>query len=137
MTFKTLLTSINDIHNTLHIKALQSVSVNLTIRNYIIGHYIVEYEQNGNDRAEYGARVLESMADNLKHIKGISTTNLRFFRQFYSMYPQIHQSPTNELKMNIKVQVNKLLTHLIGTVEVSKMGNYQLHKVFGFIKIIL
>lgn len=92
MTFKNLISNINDIHNTLQIKALQSVSVNLTIRNYLIGHYIVEYEQSGNDRAKYGAKVLESMADNLKHIKGMSTTNLRLFRQFYSMYPQIHQS---------------------------------------------
>lgn len=37
MTFKTLLTNINDIHNTLQIKALQSVSVNLTIRNILKG----------------------------------------------------------------------------------------------------
>jgi len=87
-----ILAKIDDIHNTLQIKALQSVSVNLTIRNYLIGHYIVEYEQSGNDRAKYRAKVLESMADNLKHIKGMSTTNLRLFRQFYSIYPQIHQS---------------------------------------------
>lgn len=69
MTFKNLISSINDIHTTLQIKAIQSVSVNLTIRNYLIGHYIVEYEQNGNDRAEYGAKVIENIADNLKHIK--------------------------------------------------------------------
>lgn len=139
MTFKNLISNINDIHNTLQIKALQSVSVNLTIRNYLIGHYIVEYEQNGNDRAEYGARVLESMADNLKHIKGMSTTNLRLFRQFYSMYPQIHQSlpdqlkiaikihqsVTDESKINLKVQANKLLTHLTFThfVELIKIDD--------------
>lgn len=50
---------------------------------------------------------------------------------------KIHQSVTDESKTNLKVQANKLLTHLIGAVEVSKMGNYQLHKVFGFVKIIL
>lgn len=85
MTFKTLLININEIHNTLQIKALQSVSVNLTIRNYIIGHYIVEYEQNGNDRAEYGAKIIDNLADSLKHIKGLSPINLRLFREFYSM----------------------------------------------------
>jgi predicted nuclease of restriction endonuclease-like (RecB) superfamily len=129
MTFKTLLSNINEIHNTLQIKALQSVSVNLTIRNYLIGHYIVEYEQNGNDRAEYGVKAIQNLADNLKHIKGMSTTNLRLFRQFYSMYPQIHQSlpdqlkvtikihqsVTDELKMNAKIETNRLLTHLTFT----------------------
>ncbi|DAB29757.1 MAG TPA: cytoplasmic protein, partial [Sulfurimonas sp. UBA12504] len=96
-----------------------------TIRNYLIGYYIVEYEQNGNDRAKYGAKVLESMADNLKHIKGLSTTNLRLFRQFYSMYPQIHQSLTDESKINLKIQTNKLLTHLTFThfVELIKIDD--------------
>ncbi|DAB28127.1 MAG: hypothetical protein A2513_10980 [Sulfurimonas sp. RIFOXYD12_FULL_33_39] len=69
MTFKNLISSINDIHTTLQIKAIQSVSVNLTIRNYLIRHHIVEYEQNGNDRAEYGAQIIQNLADNLKHIK--------------------------------------------------------------------
>lgn len=129
MTFKNLISNISDIHNTLQIKALQSVSVNLTIRNYIIGHYIVEYEQNGNDRAEYGAKIIDNLADSLKHIKGLSSTNLKMIRQFYLAYPQIsqtlsdqlkiaikiHQSVTDELKMNLKVQANKLLTHLTVT----------------------
>lgn len=139
MTFKTLISNINDIHNTLQIKTLQSVSVNLTIRNYLIGHYIIEYEQNGNDRAEYGAKIIDNLADSLKHIKGLSTTNLRLFRQFYSMYPQIHQSlpdqlkiaikihqsSTDESKTNLKIQTNKLLTHLTFThfVELIKIDN--------------
>ena len=92
MTFKTLISNINNIHNTLQIKALQSVSVNLTIRNYLIGHYIVEYEQNGNDRAEYGVKVIQNLADNLKYIKGLSLTNLKMMRQFYLAYPQISQT---------------------------------------------
>jgi hypothetical protein len=46
MTFKNLISNINEIHNTLQIEALQGVNVNLIIRNYFIGHYMVEYEQN-------------------------------------------------------------------------------------------
>jgi predicted nuclease of restriction endonuclease-like (RecB) superfamily len=99
MTFKTLISNINDIHNTLQIKALQSVSVNLTIRNYLIGHYIVEYEQNGNDRAEYGAKAIQNLADNLQHIKGLSLTNLKMMRQFYLLYPQISQTVSDQFKL--------------------------------------
>ena len=102
MTFKNLISNINDIHNTLHIKALQSVSVNLTIRNYIIGHYIVEYEQNGNDRAEYGAKIIDNLADSLKHIKGLSSTNLKMIRQFYLAYPQISQTLSDQFKLEYK-----------------------------------
>lgn len=102
MTFKNLISNINDIHNTLQIKALQSVSVNLTIRNYLIGHYIVEYEQNGNDRAEYGAKVIQNLADNLQHIKGLSLTNLKMMRQFYLLYPQISQTLSDQFKIEYK-----------------------------------
>ena len=99
MTFENLLSSINDIHESLQIKAIQSVSVNLTIRNYIIGHYIVEYEQKGNDRAEYGAKIIQNIADNLKHIKGLSLTNLKMMRTFYLMYPQISQTVSDQFKI--------------------------------------
>lgn len=123
MTFKNLISNINEIHNTLQIKALQSVSVNLTIRNYIIGHYIVEYEQNGNDRAEYGAKIIDNLADSLKHIKGLSPTNLRLFRTFYQVYPQIQQTLSDKFKLeglsiqqtvsvkSLSVPENKLLKY--------------------------
>lgn len=123
MTFKNLISNINDIHNTLQIKALQSVSVNLTIRNYLIGHYIVEYEQNGNDRAEYGAKIIDNLADSLKHIKGLSPTNLRLFRTFYQVYPQIQQTLSDKFKLeglsiqqtvsvkSLSVPENKLLKY--------------------------
>ncbi len=102
MTFESLLSSINNIHTSLQIKALQSVSVNLTIRNYLIGHYIIEYEQNGNDRAKYGAKVIQNLADNLKHIKGLSLTNLKMMRQFYMFYPQISQTVSRQFEIEYK-----------------------------------
>ena len=61
----------------------------LTIRNWLIGYYIVEFEQNGKDRAEYGKSLLKSIAKNLSHIKGMEERSLRRFRQFYLFYPQI------------------------------------------------
>ena len=48
MTLPNLISTIDTVHRAFQVKALQSVSINLTLRNFIIGYYIVEYEQNGN-----------------------------------------------------------------------------------------
>lgn len=98
MTLNNLIITITDIHETYQHQALQSVSINLTLRNFIIGYYIVEYEQNGSDRATYGSKLIENMAQKLSHIKGMSRSNLQSFRQFYLMYPQISQTVSGEFK---------------------------------------
>jgi hypothetical protein len=90
--FNNLVTQIETTHQTLQTQAIKSVSTTLTIRNWLIGYYIVEYEQSGEDRAEYGAKVIENLVQKLKHIKGMSATNLRLFRTFYTNYPQISQT---------------------------------------------
>lgn len=74
MTLSSLILTIDTVHQTFHTKAMQSVSINLTLRNFIIGYYIVEYEQNGSDRATYGSKLIENMAQKLSHIKGMSST---------------------------------------------------------------
>src|SRR5450432_968064 len=72
----------------------KQVNVAMTLRNWIIGCHIVEYEQSGNDRAKYGNKVLETLATRLKEkdVKGLAETNLKLFRQFYTAYPQIGQT---------------------------------------------
>ncbi|MBD3807896.1 MAG: hypothetical protein IE880_04170 [Epsilonproteobacteria bacterium] len=99
MTLSSLISTISTVHQTFQTKALQSVSVNLTLRNFIIGYYIVEYEQNGRDRATYGSKLIENMAKKLSHIKGMSTSNLKSFRQFYLIYPQIGQTLSDQFQL--------------------------------------
>ena len=41
----------------------RQVNTALTLRNWIIGYYIVEYEQEGHDRAKYGQRLYKVIAD--------------------------------------------------------------------------
>lgn len=103
MTLSALISSIDTVHATLQAKALQSVSVNLTLRNFIIGYYIVEYEQNGSDRATYGEKLIENLAKKLSHIKGVSPTALKLMRQFYLTYPQISQSLPDQFKLPQKI----------------------------------
>ena len=68
------------------------------VRNWLFGWYIVEYEQHGADRAEYGRGLIASLSCKLiaGEVKGCSPTNLRKFREFYLAYPEIQQTPSVE-----------------------------------------
>jgi predicted nuclease of restriction endonuclease-like (RecB) superfamily len=81
------------VHNYFQTVAVQQVNNALTFRNWFIGCYLVEYEQNGKDRADYGEKTLKVLSDKMKHkgFKGFSDRNLRLYRQFYLTYPQIWQ----------------------------------------------
>lgn len=90
--FNSLVSSIQLLHRQLQQSAVNAVNQMLTIRNWLIGYYIVEFEQNGKDRAEYGKSLLKSISENLTHIKGLDERSLRRFRLFYLYYPQIADS---------------------------------------------
>jgi len=66
----------------------------------LTGYYLIEYEQNGNDRVKYGEKLLEEMAMQLKErgLKGFSLRALRDCRAFYAAYPQIRQTLSAELQ---------------------------------------
>jgi len=91
MNFETLIQNLQLTHNTLFTSASKAVNTAMTIRNWLYGYYIVEYEQNGEDRAGYGDRLIRSIEKRLKATgqKGMSFTNLNIYRQFYLTYPQI------------------------------------------------
>ncbi|MFY7666282.1 PDDEXK nuclease domain-containing protein [Flavobacterium sp.] len=86
-----LISIINDVHSELQASAVNAVNKALTIRNWLIGYYIVEYEQNGEDRAEYGAKLLPNLAVKLEHIKGIDERSLRSMRKFYQSYTYLDE----------------------------------------------
>jgi hypothetical protein len=85
----------------------KQVNVALTLRNWLIGCYIVEYEQNGKDRASYGKALISRLSAHLKqrNLKGFSEIALRLNRSFYLAYPQIQQT----LSVEFQLSDNKLL----------------------------
>jgi len=87
--FDKLITNIEQVHRQLQASAANAVNQSLTIRNWLFGYYIVEFEQNGEDRATYGDKLIEKLAGKLSHIKGIDRRSLFKFRQFYLFYPHI------------------------------------------------
>ena len=84
-------------------KAFAAVNYSLVERNWRIGQRIVEQEQNGASRAEYGKHVIEvaSAALTEEFGKGFSETNIMNFKKFYLKFKEltIPQTVSEEFKM--------------------------------------
>jgi len=76
------------LHDSAYSATVKAINRFATIRNYVIGFYIVEYEQHGNDRAKYGDRLLKRLSERVNR-RGINETLLTNSRKFYLTYPQI------------------------------------------------
>ena len=79
---------ITQLHDSAYTAAVKAVNRFATIRNYMIGFYIVEYEQHGSDRAKYGDKLLRRLAERVNK-RGINETLLKVARAFYLAYPQV------------------------------------------------
>jgi DUF1016 N-terminal domain len=80
----------------------KQVNTAMTLRNWMIGYHIFEYEQKGEDRAQYGERLFKNLAERLKalDITGLSFTALHLYKQFYLTYPQIVQAASEYFQIN-------------------------------------
>ena len=97
--FSGLVEKIQSIHHELKRSALRSVNTMLTIRNWLIGYYITNYEMQGADRAQYGERLMDSISLELQRLKvpRSAKRELQRFCQFYRTYPLIVRSLNAEL----------------------------------------
>ena len=106
--FERLVTAIGQAHAELTARASRAVNASLTLRNWLIGLHIAEYEQQGTDRAQYGDTLIERLSDRLI-LAGVSRAEareLRRYRQFYLTYPQIRESLTPELGRTLLPQTD-------------------------------
>ena len=69
--------------------AARSVNAVMTAAYWLIGRYVVEFEQSGEERAAYGTALIERLALDLKTRfgRGFSRQNLQQMRAFYLTYP--------------------------------------------------
>ena len=97
--FESLVDTIVAIHNQAYDFATKAVNIGLTLRNWLIGHRIVEFEQKGRDRAAYGEKLLSSLAQRLVKagLTRVDARELRRFRLLYTVYPQIRETVSPEL----------------------------------------
>jgi predicted nuclease of restriction endonuclease-like (RecB) superfamily len=79
---------VTQLHDSAYSATVKAINRFATVRNYVIGFYIVEYEQHGSDRAKYGDRLLKRLAERVNK-RGINETLLTNSRKFYLTYPQI------------------------------------------------
>lgn len=124
LNFDQLIDNVYQTHCQLQLNAQKVVNINLTIRNWLVGYYIVEFEQNGEDRAKYGTNLIGELASKLKEkgLKGFSVSALKNHRTFYLLYPQISQSVisflgkeksqslTGELQKRLPIPIRRLVT---------------------------
>ena len=102
MIFTELIHIITETDTALKKAALLAVNQSVTFRNWLTGFYIFEFEQNGEDRAAYGEKLLQNISNELTKSgkKGYSYRNLKLNRQFYNAYPQISQSVISQFQVS-------------------------------------
>lgn len=98
MKFEKLANSIKSINDKAGSTAKSAVNQLMTLRNWAIGYYIVEYEQAGSDRAEYGAQLLKNLEKEISQ-KGMNSTLFKLCRNFYLLYPQIGATVSNQFEL--------------------------------------
>lgn len=91
MNFQSLVSAISEIDQQLVVQAGKVVNISLTLRNWLIGLYIAEYELHGSDRARYGENLLTELAAHLTRLKVSNCNKRQLYRylRFYRFYPQI------------------------------------------------
>jgi predicted nuclease of restriction endonuclease-like (RecB) superfamily len=109
MDFPQLTSNILVTHNVLQSNAMRAINQNITARNWLVGYWIVEFEQNGEDRAKYGDRLLSELAKSVD-IKGLGATMLSQCRKFYLVYPQIGKEIDLFLRRPQNQQIFQTLT---------------------------
>ncbi len=87
--YESLLSKISEIYLQGKQNAVSVVNREIVNTYWKVGEYIVEFEQKGKQRAEYGRKLLDRLSKDLLvlHGKGFSLSNLKRMRQFYLEYP--------------------------------------------------
>ncbi len=111
--YKGLISQISEIYNKGREKATIAVNKNLVETYWKIGQYIVEFEQKGNERAEYGTALLKNLSKDLKlkHGKGFSISNIKRMRQFYNVFQKGAELP-HQLSWTHFVEILKISDEL-------------------------
>lgn len=99
MNFESLVGRINLIQDALQAQAAHAVNLSLTARNWLVGYYVVEFEQHGEDRAKYGEKLLNRLSERINR-KGFEPRRLREFRHLYLIYPVLGVEVVRYVKQN-------------------------------------
>ena len=96
LNYQQVLSEVKQLVQQARIASARSVNAVMTATYWEIGRRIVQMEQKGKTRAEYGEELIRKLSKDLTKIykKGFSFRNLSKYRQFYLLYPYIGKGPT-------------------------------------------
>ena len=110
--YRHLLEQISETYTRGRVQAVQAVNAHITQTYWQVGRQIVEFEQGGKSKAEYGKALITNLARDLglRHGKGFSRTNLVYMRLFYQQYPDapIGQTLSDQLGWSHLVELLKI-----------------------------
>lgn len=114
ITFQNIVKAIQRVHEELSLQAARAVNISLTMRNWLIGMHIAEYELRGEDRGKYGDKMVTELAVALTK-KGVSNSNRRQlyrYLDFYRVYSGLAVALSPPLKKLIpaKASIEKVGT---------------------------
>ncbi len=107
------------------------INRHVTTKAWLTGYYIVEYEQHGSDRAQYGERLLQNLSQKLKNKKTFSYRSLKLYKQFYLTYrPLVDQIEifVHSLLQNRQTMSAQLLPADIDNITIGQTVSAQLMK---------
>lgn len=125
MNFESLVGRINQVQDMLQAQTAHSINLAVTARNWLVGFYIVEFEQHGEDRAKYGENLLKNLAKRLNR-RGLGERRLYEFRLTYIIYPQIGQVIADYIAKNNRQDILRLPTAKLQIVENLEDDNLRL-----------
>lgn len=111
--YRQLLQQISDTYTRGRVQAVQAVNAQLIQTYWQVGRHIVEFEQAGQVRAEYGTALIQTLSADLglRHGKGFSRSNLVYMRLLYLRYAAgapISQKPSHQLSWSHYVELLKI-----------------------------
>ena len=100
LTFAGLVDSIKDVDLQLTRQAGKAINISLTLRNWLIGFHIAEFELQGVDRAQYGEKLLARLSARLTELNISNCNKRQLYRyvRFYKAYPGIVGTLSPQLK---------------------------------------
>ena len=94
--FNDLASIVQTTHDAAQSSAIKAINRMQTMRNWLIGYYIVEFEQHGKDRAEYGTQLLKKLEERVNR-KGLTRNTFQSSRNFYRIYPLMIENFKNRI----------------------------------------
>ena len=109
ISFDDLVGAVRHVHQFSYHAAVKAINRYATMRNWLIGFFIVEYQQKGKDRAAYGQRLLKSLEERLQ-TRGLNVTLFQNSRLFYACYPQVAELFQIRIQPSVLVESEKMDT---------------------------